>query len=428
MFFYPCARNLKHLDYRMLCLAWGKVACDERLEGEKRLRADVAVLLPGRWWMCGHPRGKEQGLFGLVRRRDEVAEAKRLVLAFDAGCMTCSDLARRIEERVGGKLRTRSLWDPQVQEWRKRTLGDEAPWAPTLIQVGGGKVKAWTGWKMGINLSRLLGPVSTWRVMRTLGEAGELPKLVASPGSNAVAVDFTRGQFLKGVGGGALAMSLLSGGGALFPSVAQAQTFDPARIRQIVENSEQYNSLTLQVGKPFDLDHALYVPDVLNNRRPTMGIWTQAASDTGAAATFFVDLQNETVAHYRHKANEKDDQQRQVVTAYEDGNSVGQIIFGKDYIILPDGRRIGNSQNQLAAETDQMKEETSSSTTTADECDSCRSYYQGLCDYASVAECAVAGAVNLFLGAGCSALAVYSNQQGAGCVGYGASTCIEECM
>jgi hypothetical protein len=29
---------------------------------------------------------------------------RRLVLGFDAGCMMCSELARRIEERVGNKL------------------------------------------------------------------------------------------------------------------------------------------------------------------------------------------------------------------------------------------------------------------------------------------------------------------------------------
>jgi hypothetical protein len=42
-------------------------------------------------------------------------------------------------------------------------------------------------------------------------------------------------------------MSLLSGGGALFPSIAdaEAETFERAKIRQIVETSEQYNSLAL---------------------------------------------------------------------------------------------------------------------------------------------------------------------------------------
>jgi hypothetical protein len=159
-----------------------------------------------------------------------------------------------------------------------------------------------------------------------------------------------------------------------------------------------------------------------------MVIGTQARSDTGAVTTFFVDLQNETVAHYRHKIDEKDDnQQRHVITAYEDRNSRGQIVFGKDYIILPDGRRIGNNQDQFAAQIDQMKKESTSAATTSDPCSSCEGFYQGLCDYAAVVECSVAGVVSFFLGLACGGLVVYANQQGAGCVGYGRSTCIEKC-
>ena len=37
---------------------------------------------------------------------------RKLVLGFDAGCATCSDLAKRIEEAVGDKLEIRSLRDP----------------------------------------------------------------------------------------------------------------------------------------------------------------------------------------------------------------------------------------------------------------------------------------------------------------------------
>lgn len=37
---------------------------------------------------------------------------RRLVLGFDAGCMACSELAKRIEEQVGDRLDIRSLSDP----------------------------------------------------------------------------------------------------------------------------------------------------------------------------------------------------------------------------------------------------------------------------------------------------------------------------
>jgi len=41
---------------------------------------------------------------------------KRLVLGFDGGCSACGMLARRIEERLAGKLEVLSLHDPRVEK------------------------------------------------------------------------------------------------------------------------------------------------------------------------------------------------------------------------------------------------------------------------------------------------------------------------
>ncbi|MGH3148240.1 MAG: hypothetical protein ACRDTR_20855 [Rubrobacter sp.] len=147
-------------------------------------------------------------------------DESRLVLGFDAGCHTCSELAKRIEERVGDRVEIRSLNDPVMDHWRKEALGDDAPWAPTLVEVEGGKVQAWTGVRMGVRLSRALGPVTTWRVMQVLGEANADLRLADSTPVRAVS-GLTRGQFLKGVGGAAVAISVLSGTGKL-PSPAEA--------------------------------------------------------------------------------------------------------------------------------------------------------------------------------------------------------------
>ncbi len=138
---------------------------------------------------------------------------RHLILGFDAGCMTCSDLAHSIEEAAGGRLEVRSLHDPQVEHWRKQALGENAPWAPTLIEVRGGQVKAWTGLRMGLVLSRKLGPVTTWRVMQVLSE-------VRGPKSAAERIN--RRQFIKGVGGATVAMSVLSGTN-LFSASAEAE-------------------------------------------------------------------------------------------------------------------------------------------------------------------------------------------------------------
>ncbi len=97
-------------------------------------------------------------------------DGRRLVLGFDAGCMTCSGLARSIEEAVGAKPELRSLTDPQVEHWREQALGKDAPWTPTLFTVESGSIKAWTGRRMGLILARKLGIVATWRVLQILDE------------------------------------------------------------------------------------------------------------------------------------------------------------------------------------------------------------------------------------------------------------------
>src|SRR5215212_5171073 len=106
-----------------------------------------------------------------MEQKEERRSGRRLVLGFDAGCLTCSELAKRIEERVGDKLEVRSLYDPQVEHWRNEVFGEAAPWAPTLVEVSGGSVEAWTGARMAVRMGRALGPFATWRVMQVLGEA-----------------------------------------------------------------------------------------------------------------------------------------------------------------------------------------------------------------------------------------------------------------
>ncbi len=135
---------------------------------------------------------------------------RRLMLGFDAECATCSDLAKRIEEAVGDKLEVRSLHDRQMQHWRKQALGENAPWVPTLVEVGEGKAKAWTGMQMGARLSRVLGLVTTWRVMKTLGDAKANVRPV-DPAGARVGSTLARSQFLKRVGGAALALGIFSG-------------------------------------------------------------------------------------------------------------------------------------------------------------------------------------------------------------------------
>ena len=131
----------------------------------------------------------------------------KLILGFDGGCLTCSNLATRIREQVGDQLEIRSLHEPQVEHWRKQALGEDAPWAPTLVEIKDGKVRAWTGWRMGLNLSRRLGPVATWQVIQILGEAKTAQNTRLADSEPPVSI--SRGRFIKGVAGAAVAMSVL---------------------------------------------------------------------------------------------------------------------------------------------------------------------------------------------------------------------------
>lgn len=135
---------------------------------------------------------------------------RRLVLGFDAGCTTCSGLAEQIEAQVGGGLEVRSLRDPQMEHWRRQALGENAPWAPTLVEVSGGKVKAWIGIRMGVYLARRLGPTASWKMARVLGELKESNRAQPSP-----RIGITRSRFITGLGGAVVGMSVLSGTGSL---------------------------------------------------------------------------------------------------------------------------------------------------------------------------------------------------------------------
>lgn len=135
---------------------------------------------------------------------------KRLVLGFDGGCGTCLELAKKIDEQVGDRLEVQNLRDPQLVGWRSQALGEDAPWAPTLFEVKGEKIRAWTGKRMGAKLTRFLGPVATWKVMQVLGEMGA-PAVTGESLTGKVAAGMSRGRFLKGVGGAMVAFSVLSG-------------------------------------------------------------------------------------------------------------------------------------------------------------------------------------------------------------------------
>jgi hypothetical protein len=112
-----------------------------------------------------------------------------LVLAFDADCHRCRDVAAAVRHRAPG-LEVLPLLDYRVAAWLREALGDDPPHAPTLLAVtaapdGTDRVRAWTGPAV------VAGLVATLGARRTAALAPVLTALVTtlvrtpSPGRGA---------------------------------------------------------------------------------------------------------------------------------------------------------------------------------------------------------------------------------------------------
>ena len=358
----------------------------------------------------------ERGAFG----------AKKLVLGFDAGCMTCSELARKIEEEVGDKLEVRSLHDPQMVHWREQALGEDAPWAPTLVKLEGAEVKAWTGLKMGIALSRHLGAVSTWRVMQLIGDIDSLQKTSVVPSSG-----LSRGQFLKDVGGAAAAVSILAGTGGI-ASVAEAvenpklSTGTPGlrkKAKAIVRSSRQYRKLVREIGQTFDFRNAKFAFDKTLKIMAVSVSAPATKNSAGSIAIFFAELPDEVISHYQHATSTKNGNGKYTVKVYADGKSLGGGTVTEDYVIAPGGQKLSYDRFQQEA---QRRVKTSGSEeavfTAQGRCSRCRRRRRNRCNFVvNVLGCGI-----FFRGPICSFILWYNGTKGAGCAAWARSTCYED--
>lgn len=291
---------------------------------------------------------------------------EKLILGFDAGCMACSDIAGRIEAVVGDKLEVRSLHDPQVAYWRRQSLGEDAPWAPILIEVKDGKVKAWPGMRMGARLSLSLGITGTWKLLRALGET-KAAGGVEESSANGSTAGVTRAQLLKGgLAGAVVGVGALSGTN-LLASRADAVENNPGtalanqpisvgtpeeqdRAKSIVRSSGAYERLATEQSRalgnlgaseeaPLDLDQA------------TVFVYGQYASVLASSlnpkrniiATFIVDLSRETLGNVRtvEITPISGGQEAQVVFQenFRDLKKFSRVVLGQDYMV-ENGRRM----------------------------------------------------------------------------------------
>lgn len=339
-------------------------------------------------------------MFGSVK---EAVATKRLVLGFDGGCSTCSAVAARVKEAVGDRLEIASLRDTQVTEWRKQALGEDAPWAPTLFEIEGQKVRAWTGGRMGLRLSRSLGPIKTWRVAQALAGTGGR----AVPEAAGSALRPTRAQVLKGgLSGAAVGASMLFGTGG-FASAAGAAEAAPAstgnlaqrrKAKAIVNASDEFKGLARKQGRQdssFDFDRAI------THVRDGFAVVTVPALDKrrSVIGTFYADLSREKVTSHRSLEIAPVSGGKEArVTIGETGQRAYKITLGRDQVTTEDGRKIDSNKF--------MKEAAEGSdfiTTQADECPEALGY---LCSLGGTSacyfSCIALGLTTIFLGLGCA--------------------------
>ncbi|MEU2353929.1 bacteriocin fulvocin C-related protein [Streptomyces misionensis] len=131
----------------------------------------------------------------------------RWILAFDASCATCRQIAATVRQAGDGKLEVLPLSNPEVRQWRTTRPGEEAPPAPTLIKVTDGEARQWTGAAMALPLVRHLGVRSTTAVLRGLGRLRqESRRPLPAPGHGDA---MGRSQFLRLGTGAAVAAGIV---------------------------------------------------------------------------------------------------------------------------------------------------------------------------------------------------------------------------
>ncbi len=92
-------------------------------------------------------------------------------ILFDSGCAQCADVAAEIEKASGNNLRGLSLYAPEAKELLDRA---RPGWKfePTLVQVDGETVRAYTGLAMRTHMVTFLNPLQLLKIARVAQKAG----------------------------------------------------------------------------------------------------------------------------------------------------------------------------------------------------------------------------------------------------------------
>lgn len=168
------------------------------------------------------------------------------ILAFDAGCRSCRDLADDVERLADGRVTVRNLRDAEVDAWRRAASDGDPPWAPTLLRVDGDDVRQWVGTALSLRLLDLLGPLRAWRVARAVSRSQALATAQEKAAS--------RRRFLRAapVAAGAF---LLSGGRAFAQEEPTRYQLRPSerrtrgRLRSVAERNPDFRAIRRELQR-----------------------------------------------------------------------------------------------------------------------------------------------------------------------------------
>lgn len=168
-------------------------------------------------------------------------------LLFDSGCGKCSRIARDVETITNGWLQAQSLQDPAMQALLKQARPGWH-WEPTLLEVKGNRIRAFTGLALSIRLLISLGPRRALRVAQLVGRS-----LTASDERSTE--DLSRRRFLQGFTSAITVIALL-GFPKIKPTTGQLKPDRQIDGSQVPVKAELYEDFLLlyeevREGEPF---------------------------------------------------------------------------------------------------------------------------------------------------------------------------------
>lgn len=101
-------------------------------------------------------------------------------LVFDSRCQVCTWMVEEVRRAVDGRLEAISLYDPHVRDLLDQVYPHGWKYAPFLMTVEDGRVRAWAGAGAALRLGLLMGPRRAWRVWAVARRYG----IVLPPGGS----------------------------------------------------------------------------------------------------------------------------------------------------------------------------------------------------------------------------------------------------